>query len=76
MSPLTDDMTKQEVIEELARVLAKIIRREVAKKKQIQNTLLVLKKKGPLIIKETQTLIIILEKQLRKLKWKITKFRY
>ena len=37
MSPITDYMTKQEVIEELAKVLAKIIRRELAKKNQIQN---------------------------------------
>ena len=37
MSPITDDMTKQEVIEELARVLAKIIRREFSKKNQNQN---------------------------------------
>ncbi len=36
MSPVTDDMTKQEVIEELARALAKIIRRELAKKNQNQ----------------------------------------
>jgi len=36
MSPITDDMTKQEVIEELARVLAKIIRRELAKKNMNQ----------------------------------------
>lgn len=34
MSPLTDNMTKQEVIEEFARVLAKIIRRELSKKRQ------------------------------------------
>lgn len=37
MSPITDNMTKQEVIEELARVLAKIIRREFVKKSKNQN---------------------------------------
>ena len=36
MCPITDNMTKQEVIEELAKVLAKIIRRELAKKNQNQ----------------------------------------
>jgi hypothetical protein len=37
MRPITDNMTKQEVIEELARVLAKIIRREFAKKSKNRN---------------------------------------
>lgn len=37
MCPITDNMTKQEVIEELARVLAKIIRRELVKRNNNQN---------------------------------------